>query len=59
LKFPAAAAMFHEIQQKFLLIAVWIAVHANPHRQGGAIIQLQRMARISQIRDQTPNTVAA
>ena len=41
-----------KIQQKFLLIAV----HANPHRQGGAIVQLQRMARTSQTRDQTPNT---
>ena len=46
-----------KIQQQFVLIAVLlIPANANLHRQGGAIIQVQLMARISQTRDQTPNT---
>ena len=51
-----------EIQHQLLMITVLLITvlmirdDANPHRKDGAIVQLQLMARISQTRDQTPNT---
>ena len=39
-----------------MITVLLIREDANPNRKDGAIVQLQLMARISQTRDQTPNT---